>query len=153
MVALKAPGGIGKTRLIHEFINSTLKEAYRVLKPGGRFLCLEFSKVKNKFLNKFYKTYSNTIPQIGKLVLGKSEPYEYLINSIEKFSSQEELFKQIKKQNWVMALALAEDYGNTNLSSYVKWLDITRPGSKHSFAYLTNFFKNEYYVSRLTSRP
>jgi len=82
-------------------INNTLKEAYRVLKPGGRFLCLEFSKVKNKFLNKFYKTYSETIPQIGKMVLGKSEPYEYLINSIEKFSSQEELFKQIKKHNFI----------------------------------------------------
>ena len=54
-----------------------------------------------------------------------------------------DVFEQIKKQNWVMALALAEDYGNTNLSSYVKWLDITRPGSKHSFAYLTNFFKNQ----------
>ena len=53
-----------------------------------------------------------------------------------------DVFEQIKKQNWVMALALAEDYGNTNLSSYVKWLDITRPGSKHSFTYLTNFFKN-----------
>ena len=53
-----------------------------------------------------------------------------------------DVFEQIKKQNWVMALALAEDYGNTNLSSYVKWLDITRPGSKHSFTYLTNFSKN-----------
>ena len=40
-----------------------------------------------------------------------------------------------------MALALAEDYNNANLSSYIKWLDITRPGSKHSFTYLTNFFK------------
>ena len=38
-----------------------------------------------------------------------------------------------------MAQALAEDYANTSLSSYVKWLDITRPGSKHSFTYLTNF--------------
>jgi len=82
-------------------INNTLKEAYRVLKPGGRFLCLEFSKVKNEILNKFYKTYSKSIPQIGKFIVGKSEPYEYLINSIEKFHSQEELFEQIKKQNFV----------------------------------------------------
>ena len=82
-------------------INNTLKEAYRVLKPGGRFLCLEFSKVKNKILNKFYKTYSKSIPQIGKFVVGKSEPYEYLINSIEEFSSQEKLFEQIKKQNFI----------------------------------------------------
>ena len=78
-----------------------LKEAYRVLKPGGRFLCLEFSKVKNEILNKFYQTYSKSIPQIGKFIVGKSEPYEYLINSIEKFQSQEKFFEQIKKQNFI----------------------------------------------------
>ena len=82
-------------------INNALKEAYRVLKPGGRFLCLEFSKVKNEILNRFYKTYSKSIPQIGKFIVGKSEPYEYLINSIEKFYSQEKFIKQIKKQNFI----------------------------------------------------
>jgi len=82
-------------------LNSTLKEAYRVLKPGGRFLCLEFSKVKNEILDKLYKTYSKSLPQIGKFIVGKSEPYEYLINSIEEFYSQEEFFNQIKKQNFV----------------------------------------------------
>ena len=82
-------------------ISNTLKEAYRVLKPGGRFLCLEFSKVKNEILNKFYKMYSKSIPQIGKFVIGKSEPYEYLINSIEEFYSQEEFFELIKKQNFI----------------------------------------------------
>jgi len=81
-------------------INNALKEAYRVLKPGGRFLCLEFSKVENEILNKFYKIYSKSIPKIGKFIVGKSEPYEYLINSIEKFYSQEELFIQLKKQNF-----------------------------------------------------
>ena len=82
-------------------LNSALKEAYRVLKPGGRFLCLEFSKVKNEILNKFYKTYSKSIPKIGKLIEGKSEPYEYLINSIEEFYSQEKFVEQIKKQNFI----------------------------------------------------
>jgi len=81
-------------------LSNTLKEAYRVLKPGGRFLCLEFSKVKNEFLNKLYKTYSKSLPRIGKIIVGKSEPYEYLIKSIEKFHSQEEFFKQIEKQNF-----------------------------------------------------
>ena len=81
-------------------INSVLKEAHRVLKPGGRFLCLEFSKVKNEILNKFYQIYSQTIPQIGKLVVGKSEPYEYLINSIEEFYSQKEFFEKIKEHNF-----------------------------------------------------
>ena len=82
-------------------LNDTLKEAYRVLKPGGRFLCLEFSKVKNETLSKFYKTYSKLIPRMGKFVLGKSEPYEYLIKSIEEFYSQDEFFRQIKKQNFI----------------------------------------------------
>ena len=81
-------------------INNALKEAYRVLKPGGRFLCLEFSKVRNEILSKFYKTYSKSIPQIGKIIVGKSEPYEYLINSIEEFFSQDEFVKKIEKQNF-----------------------------------------------------
>ena len=72
-------------------INKSLREAYRVLKPGGRFMCLEFSKINNEALNFFYKTYSKAIPIIGKYVVGVSEPYEYLINSIDKFYSQKEL--------------------------------------------------------------
>ena len=84
-----------------ENINNALKEAHRVLKPGGRFLCLEFSKVKNEILNRFYKIYSKSIPQIGKFVVGKSEPYEYLISSIEEFHSQDEFFEKIKKQNFM----------------------------------------------------
>jgi len=84
-----------------ENINNALKEAYRVLKPGGRFLCLEFSKVENEILNQLYKTYSKSIPQLGKFIIGKSGPYEYLINSIEKFYSQEKFFQLIKKQNFI----------------------------------------------------
>ena len=81
-------------------VNSALEEAYRVLKPGGRFLCLEFSKVENKILNKLYKTYSKSIPTIGKFIVGKSQPYRYLVDSIEEFYSQGELFEKIKKQNF-----------------------------------------------------
>ena len=81
-------------------INNTLKEAYRVLKPGGRFLCLEFSKVKNEILNRFYNIYSKSIPTIGKLVVGNSEPYKYLVNSIKEFSSQEELLELLKINNF-----------------------------------------------------
>ncbi len=52
----------------------------------------------------------------------------------------QEVFKEIKKQNWRMAIILADEYENKSFSSYVRWLDITRPGSKHSFNKLKNFF-------------
>ena len=81
-------------------IDKSLKEAKRVLKIGGRILCLEFSKVENEMLKKLYKTYSKSIPYIGKYVTGKSEPYQYLIDSIEKFYNQEELSEILKKNGF-----------------------------------------------------
>ena len=60
-------------------INQCLKEAFRVLKPGGRFFCLEFSKVENEILNLLYQNYSKLIPLFGKIVVGSLEPYEYLV--------------------------------------------------------------------------
>ena len=81
-------------------INKSLKEAFRVLKPGGRFFCLEFSKVQNSQLNMFYKNYSKIIPHIGKIVVGEKEPYEYLIRSIENFINQEELLTLMLKNNF-----------------------------------------------------
>ena len=74
-------------------INKTLSEAFRVLKPGGRFMCLEFSKIDNEILNFFYKKYSKTIPLIGKYIVGDPEPYEYLISSINQFYGQNELIE------------------------------------------------------------
>ena len=74
-------------------INLTLKEALRVLKPGGRFMCLEFSKIDNEFIDFLYKQYAKTIPFIGKLIVGSDKPYKYLVDSIEKFYNQEELVK------------------------------------------------------------
>ncbi len=78
-------------------INKSLEEAYRVLRPGGRFLCLEFSKVQNIHFNSLYKKYSKIIPYIGKIIVGKKEPYDYLINSIENFINQEELIELMEK--------------------------------------------------------
>ena len=81
-------------------LNKAISEAYRVLKPGGRYLCLEFSKIQNPGLNFIYKNYSKLIPSIGKIVVGEKEPYEYLIKSIENFVNQDELIDLMKKKNF-----------------------------------------------------
>ena len=82
-------------------LDKALSEAYRVLKPGGRYLCLEFSKIENSSLNFIYKNYSKIIPYIGKLVVGEKEPYEYLTKSIETFINQEELLDLMNKNGFV----------------------------------------------------
>jgi len=81
-------------------LNKSLSEAYRVLRKGGRFLCLEFSKIENSNLEFVYKNYSKIIPFIGQLIVGDKKPYEYLINSIEKFVNQEKLLELMKKNNF-----------------------------------------------------
>ena len=81
-------------------LNKVLAEAYRVLKPGGRFLCLEFSKIQNENFEYIYKQYSKLIPLVGKYIVGKKEPYEYLIKSIEEFLSQEELLELMKNNKF-----------------------------------------------------
>ena len=81
-------------------INKALSEAFRVLKPGGRFLCLEFSKIENSNLDFIYKNYSKLIPLVGSFVVGEKEPYEYLVNSIKNFVNQEQLLSLIKKNNF-----------------------------------------------------
>ena len=78
-------------------LNKALSEAYRVLKPGGRYLCLEFSKIQNSNIDFIYKNYSKLIPVIGQFIVGEKEPYEYLIKSIDDFYSQEELKNLIEK--------------------------------------------------------
>ena len=81
-------------------LDQALTEAYRVLKPGGRYLCLEFSKVQNTNLNLIYKNYSKLIPIIGQFIVGEKEPYEYLVKSIEQFINQEELIELMKKHKF-----------------------------------------------------
>ena len=78
-------------------LDKALSEAYRVLKPGGRYLCLEFSKIQNSNLNIIYKNYSKLIPLIGKAIIGEKQPYEYLIKSIEEFVNQDQLINLMKK--------------------------------------------------------
>ena len=81
-------------------INKSLKEAYRVLKKGGRFLCLEFSKIENNNLELFYRNYSKLIPKIGEIIVGEKKPYEYLVKSIENFVSQEQLIEKMRESNF-----------------------------------------------------
>ena len=81
-------------------INKTLAEAYRVLKPGGRFMCLEFSKIDNELLNFLYKNYSKAIPVLGKYIVGSSKPYKYLVNSIDSFYNQKQLLELITKNGF-----------------------------------------------------
>ena len=79
-------------------IDVALSEAHRVLKPGGRFLCLEFSHVAIPGLDKIYEAYSfNVIPAIGKLVAGDAEPYRYLVESIQRFPRAEEFERMIRQ--------------------------------------------------------
>ena len=81
-------------------INKSISEAYRVLKKGGRFFCLEFSKIENSNLNFLYKNYSKLIPIIGQIVVGDRKPYDYLIESIDKFMNQNELIEVMKNNKF-----------------------------------------------------
>ncbi|MEQ1650222.1 MAG: bifunctional demethylmenaquinone methyltransferase/2-methoxy-6-polyprenyl-1,4-benzoquinol methylase UbiE [Hyphomicrobiaceae bacterium] len=71
-------------------IDRALTEAYRVLKPGGRFMCLEFSEVTVPVLDKLYDFHSfNIIPELGQLTSGDRASYQYLVESIRRFPKQE----------------------------------------------------------------
>jgi demethylmenaquinone methyltransferase/2-methoxy-6-polyprenyl-1,4-benzoquinol methylase len=71
-------------------IETALSEAFRVLKRGGRFLCLEFSEVDVPMLDRVYEAYSfKVIPELGRVVAGDAESYRYLVESIRTFPNQE----------------------------------------------------------------
>uniref|UniRef100_A0A1B6CR76 2-methoxy-6-polyprenyl-1,4-benzoquinol methylase, mitochondrial n=1 Tax=Clastoptera arizonana TaxID=38151 RepID=A0A1B6CR76_9HEMI len=78
-------------------IDKALHEAYRVLQPGGRFLCLEFSHVDNDLLHWVYDQYSfQLIPVMGQLLAGDWKSYQYLVESIRQFPNQEDFKKMIQ---------------------------------------------------------
>ena len=81
-----------------------LEEAFRVLKPGGVFACLEFTpQLRNPLLNAFYKRWSfSAIPLIGQIVASDRDSYQYLVESIERFPSQEEFAGMIKKAGFLL---------------------------------------------------
>ncbi len=79
-------------------IDVALSEAFRVLRPGGRLLCLEFSDVDMPLLDRIYDAWSfNAIPKIGQMVTGDGEPYAYLVESIRKFPDQNNFARMIGK--------------------------------------------------------
>lgn len=89
-------------------IDDALAEAYRVLKPGGQFFCLEFSKMTHPVLQKIYDEYSfRLIPKIGEAIAKDRESYQYLVESIRQFPAQQELaarmeaagFEQVRVRN------------------------------------------------------
>ena len=95
-------------------IDEALKEAYRVLKKGGKFLCLEFSKVEAEPIKQIYDFYSfNVIPKIGKITAKNEDAYKYLVESINLFPAQEEFasmieqagFKRVSFQNLTFGIA------------------------------------------------
>ncbi|XP_039724257.1 2-methoxy-6-polyprenyl-1,4-benzoquinol methylase, mitochondrial [Pteropus medius] len=78
-------------------IDRALQEALRVLKPGGRFLCLEFSQVNNPLVSRLYDLYSfQVIPVLGEVIAGNWKSYQYLVESIRQFPSQEEFKEMIE---------------------------------------------------------
>ncbi|MCF8487133.1 MAG: bifunctional demethylmenaquinone methyltransferase/2-methoxy-6-polyprenyl-1,4-benzoquinol methylase UbiE [Rhodobacteraceae bacterium] len=95
-------------------IADALSEAYRVLRPGGRLMVLEFSQIPNDLLQKAYDLYSfNVIPVMGQIVAGDRDSYQYLVESIRKFPDQEAFatmirkagFEQVKYRNLTMGVA------------------------------------------------
>jgi demethylmenaquinone methyltransferase/2-methoxy-6-polyprenyl-1,4-benzoquinol methylase len=85
----------GMRNLTH--LDKALTDAYRVLKPGGRFLCLEFSTVEVPLLDTLYDAYSfNAIPVLGGLVAGDSASYRYLVESIRRFPDQKSFTRLIE---------------------------------------------------------
>ena len=84
-------------------IGDALSEAFRVLKPGGRLMVLEFSQLPNEGMQKLYDLYSfNVIPKMGKVIANDADSYQYLVESIRKFPDQEIFASMIREAGFDM---------------------------------------------------
>jgi 2-methoxy-6-polyprenyl-1,4-benzoquinol methylase len=102
-------------------IDRVLKEAHRILKRGGHFLCLEFSKVDNIALRQFYDWYSfNIIPAIGEVVANDRASYQYLVESIRQFPDQETFKKMIQDAGFKHAKYTSLTFGVVAVHSGIK---------------------------------
>lgn len=102
-------------------IDKALREAYRVLKRGGRLMVLEFSEVDVPILDKVYDAWSfNAIPKFGGAITGDSEPYQYLVESIRKFPNQEDFAAMIKRAG----------FGQVNFKNYTGGIAAQHSGWK-----------------------
>ena len=99
-------------------IERALDEIFRVLKPGGRFLCLEFSSTEIPGLDALYELYSfRLIPEIGRLVVGDAESYRYLVESIRQFPRPEDFAAMIRRAGFSRAQWIAMSGGIVALHS------------------------------------
>ncbi len=95
-----------------------LKEAHRVLKRGGRFLCLEFAPVEMPVLDRIYDAYSfNIIPPLGRMITGDGEPYKYLVESIRQFPRPEAFAQMIREAGFNQVTHRALTGGIANIHS------------------------------------
>ena len=75
-----------------------LAEAFRVLRPGGRLMVLEFSQIPNDLMQRLYDVYSfNAIPMMGRVITGDRESYQYLVESIRRFPDQETFLSMVRQ--------------------------------------------------------
>ena len=78
-------------------VQAGLNTAYRVLKPGGIFFCLEFSKIDNPLIDTVYQQWSKVLPVMGSIIANDYDSYQYLVESIQRFPNQEHFKSMIEK--------------------------------------------------------